>query len=121
MYMFLATFFDGYLHFMASDISGIQVLTSDNEKGEQGSTSEPEEISASFINPFDLAIDISEEDSLSDAESDSDEDYEPSINITIRPANSAVLGDVSFAEAEFGDQLDDSGDEDTSTPEADVT
>ena len=40
----------------------------------------------------------------------------------LRPTNSELLNDVSYAEAEFGDYMDytDGDDEETSTPDADI-
>ncbi|XP_055999261.1 uncharacterized protein LOC125649364 [Ostrea edulis] len=53
----------------------------------------------SFINPFDVTIDVTEESS---SDINSDEEYEPSFNVTLRPNNMFGLEEVSLEVQEFG-------------------
>ncbi|XP_056016946.1 uncharacterized protein LOC125675324 [Ostrea edulis] len=53
----------------------------------------------SYVNPFDVTIDISEESS---SDIDSDEEYEPSVNVTIRPKNMCDVEEITLEEQEFG-------------------
>lgn len=63
---------------------------------------------SSFVNPFDVTIDVTE-DSISDV--NSDEEYEPSFNITLRPNNMFGLTEVNMEEEEFGaEETEDAGD-----------
>lgn len=63
---------------------------------------------SSFVNPFDVTIDVTE-DSISD-DVNSDEEYEPSFNITLRPNNMFGLTEVNMEEEEFGaEETEDAG------------
>ncbi|XP_062593204.1 uncharacterized protein LOC134254679 isoform X2 [Saccostrea cucullata] len=63
-----------------SDMSGIEEICSSAKKKAM-------EKSNSFINPFDLTIEEDEMCLLEDNSSDSDEEYQPSFNLTLRPSN----------------------------------
>ncbi|XP_061167509.1 uncharacterized protein LOC133176402 [Saccostrea echinata] len=54
---------------------------------------------SSFIDPFDLTINVTEE-SITDL--DSEEEYEPSFNVNLRPSNMLGLTEVTLEEQEFG-------------------
>ncbi|KAL5017769.1 hypothetical protein ScPMuIL_005150 [Solemya velum] len=72
----------------------------------------------SFINPFELSLDVSVEE---DEEEESDDYYEPSINITMGPKDfesiqQSALGDVEFGGEESSDDENDKEKEDTGGP-----
>ncbi|KAL5011556.1 hypothetical protein ScPMuIL_010107 [Solemya velum] len=72
----------------------------------------------SFINPFELSLDVSVQE---DEEEDSDDYYEPSINITMGPKDfesiqQSALGDVEFGGEESSDNEDYKEKENTGGP-----
>lgn len=64
------------------------------------------EKSTSFINPFDLTIDEDEMCLLDDDSSDSDEEFQPNFNLTLRPSNADQLP------IEYSDDESDTCDDD---------
>ncbi|XP_052684568.1 uncharacterized protein LOC128190849 [Crassostrea angulata] len=83
-----------------SDMSGIEEFCSSAKKAYEI------EKSTSFINPFDLTIDEDEMCLLDDDSSDSDEEFQPNFNLTLRPSNADQLP------IEYSDDESDTCDDD---------
>nr|XP_022301675.1 uncharacterized protein LOC111109742 [Crassostrea virginica] len=99
-------------HLRPPDVSEISSAVSENTDTDVASTAvkrtiQPDQPSTSKEMSPCVTIDVTEE-SISD--DDSDEDYEPSVNVTLRPNNMFDLAEVTLEEQEFGPEETEAAD-----------